>query len=162
MSASTGNAGTDNSSKIGLPNRPEPRNGRRSIFSLQDLPNLLSRILEVMEQAGYGASDSYAVRLALEEAAVNAVKHGHGNDPRKRVSIWWTITPEWVRLVVKDEGRGFDPAAIADPRLSNSQDRGCGRGLLLIFTHMTLVRFNRLCNCVVMYRRRCQEVLAQC
>jgi anti-sigma regulatory factor (Ser/Thr protein kinase) len=161
MNASPRNVTTDNSREIALPNCWEPRNGRLSLFSLHDLPNLLSRILDVMKQAGYGAADSYAVRLALEEAAANAVKHGHGHDLSKQVRIWWTITPEWVRLVVEDEGRGFDPAAVVDPRLPENRKRPCGRGLFLMFACMTRVHFNHHGNCVVMYRQR-KKVLTQC
>jgi len=162
MSTSTRNANTDNSREICLSTWSEPRNGRLSLFSLHDLPNLLARILDVMDQAGYGAADSFAVRLAVEEAAANAVKHGHGHDPRKQVRIWWTVTSAWVRLVVEDEGRGFDPAIIPDPRLGENRERPCGRGLFLMFTCMNRVRFNCTGNCVVMYRHRRQEVLAQC
>jgi len=90
------------------------------------------------------------------------VKHGHGHDPRKQVRIGWSVTPASVCLVVEDAGPGFDPVAVADPRLPENIWRPCGRGLFLMFTHMTGVRFNRRGNRVVMYRRRSQEALAQC
>jgi serine/threonine-protein kinase RsbW len=144
-------------SEIDVPDCPGPLNGRLSIFSLHDLPILLARILGVMKHAGFGSSDRSAVRLALQESAVNAVKHGHGHDPRKQVRIWWTVTPESVRLVVEDEGRGFDPAGVADPCLPENRNRPGGRGLFRMFAHMTWVRFNHRGNCVVMYRHRSQE-----
>jgi serine/threonine-protein kinase RsbW len=134
--------------------RPEAQNGRLSIFSVHDLPNLLARVVGVMEHAGYGAVDTFAVRLALEEAAVNAVTHGHGHDPRKQVRIRWSITPASVRLIVVDEGPGFDAAAVADPRLPENLERPSGRGLLLMSAYMTWMRFNRRGNCVVMCRHR--------
>jgi serine/threonine-protein kinase RsbW len=146
-----------NSSETVEWNCKEAENGWVSIFSLHDLPDLLARVLRVMKQADYGAADSFAVRLALEEAAVNAVKHGHGHDPQKQVGIWWTVTPTSVRLVVEDEGPGFDPATIADPSLPENLGRPRGRGLFLIFAYMTWVRFNRRGNCLVMYRHRSQE-----
>ena len=148
------------SSDTGPYSCPESENGWLSIFSLHDLPNLLDRVLGVMEQAGYGPGDSFAVRLALEEAVINAVKHGHDQDPRKQVHIWWSVTPASVRLVVEDEGPGFDPAAVADPRLPENLDRPGGRGLLLMSAYMTWVRFNRRGNRVVMCRHRSQEALA--
>jgi serine/threonine-protein kinase RsbW len=155
MGSLTWNAETaGNSIQTGAWNCTEPENGRVSIFSLHDLPNLLARVLGVMKHAGYGLADSFAVRLALEEAAVNAVTHGHGHDPRKQVRIWWAVTPGSVRLVVEDEGQGFDPATVADPSLPENLGRPDGRGLFLIFTFMTWVRFNRRGNCLVMYRYR--------
>src|SRR6516225_4318699 len=90
--------------------RPEPR--QRSIFSSDELPAVLGDVIDVMERMGYAAADRFAVHLALEEAAVNAVKHGHRFDPCKQVRIWWDVTPSAVRLVVEDEGPGFDPAQV--------------------------------------------------
>jgi serine/threonine-protein kinase RsbW len=149
------------SSDTGPHDCPESQNGWLPIFSLHELPNLLDRVLGVMEYAGYGPGDTFAVRLALEEAVVNAVKHGHDHDPCKKVHIWWAITPASVRLVVEDEGPGFDPAAVADPRLPENLDRPGGRGLLLMSAYMTWVRFNRRGNRVVMCRNRSPEALAQ-
>jgi len=160
MIASFSNADTGvNRSEIGLPNCPESQNGRLAVASLHDLPNLFARVLGTMEQAGYGATDCFAVRLALGEAALNSLKHGHGHDPRKQVHVWWTVTPASVRLVVEDEGPGFDPATVGDPRLQENLERPRGRGLFLMFAHMTWVRFNRRGNCVVMYRHRSKEAL---
>jgi serine/threonine-protein kinase RsbW len=121
-----------------------------ALTGLPQLTDLLDEVTHNMERAGYAASDRFAVRLALEEAAVNAVKHGHRHDPRKQVHIWWAVTSTAVKLAVQDEGPGFDPALVADPCLPENLERPCGRGLLLIKTKMTWVRFNRRGNCIAM------------
>jgi serine/threonine-protein kinase RsbW len=137
--------------------RPEPLSGWLSISSVQQLPDLLADVLRPMERVGYGVADNFAVRLALEEAVVNAVKHGHGHDPRKQVRIWWAVTSSSVKLVVEDQGPGFDPAEVPDPFLAENLERPCGRGLMLIKAYMTWVRFNRRGNRVAMCRRRSKE-----
>jgi serine/threonine-protein kinase RsbW len=137
--------------------RPESQSGRLSISSVQQLPDLFADVIRAMERVGYGVADNFAVRLALEEAVVNAVKHGHGHDPRKQVRIWWAVSASAVKLFVEDQGPGFDPAGVPDPFLAESLERPCGRGLLLINTYMTWVRFNRRGNCVAMCRRRSKE-----
>jgi serine/threonine-protein kinase RsbW len=148
-----------NLSEIDLFDCPLPQNGRMSIFWLHDVPKVLARVLGVMKHAGYGPVDRFAVGVALEEAASNALKHGHDHDPRKQVRIWWTVTAVAVRLVVEDEGRGFDPADISNPYLPENLERPGGRGLFRMFTSMTSVRFNQRGNCVVMYRQRSQGSL---
>jgi anti-sigma regulatory factor (Ser/Thr protein kinase) len=149
-----------NFSEIDLLNCPVSQSGRLSIFWLHDVPIVLDRVLGAMKQTGYGAADQVAVQRALEEATVNALKHGHGHDPRKQVRIWWTVTAASVRLVVEDEGRGFDPACVTDRFPAEDLEESGGRGLFLIFAHMSWVRFNCRGNCVVMYRHRSQEVQA--
>jgi serine/threonine-protein kinase RsbW len=151
----------DNSSETKCRNRPELQSGRLSISSVQQLPILLADVLDAMERAGYSVADNFAVRMALEEAVVNAVKHGHGHDARKQVRIWWTIRASAVKLVVEDQGPGFDPAGVPDPFLADNQERPCGRGLMLIKAYMTWVRFNRRGNCVTMCRRRSKPVLPE-
>jgi anti-sigma regulatory factor (Ser/Thr protein kinase) len=57
-----------------------------------------------MNLAGYGTSDRFAVRMALEGAAINAVNLGHRGDSSKLVGICWGITSSGVKLVVRDKG----------------------------------------------------------
>jgi serine/threonine-protein kinase RsbW len=127
---------------------------RQSLASLEELPGLLDDVTGVMERAGYGSADRFAVRLALDEAVMNAVKHGHGYDPGKQVRIWWLLGASRVTFVVHDEGSGFDVAGVPDPRLPENRERPCGRGLLLIGAFMSWVRYNDRGNCLVMCRLR--------
>jgi serine/threonine-protein kinase RsbW len=55
------------------------------------------------------------MRLALEEAVVNAVRHGNRCDPSKWVTVLFKVGPECVLAEVHDEGGGFDPARVPDP-----------------------------------------------
>jgi serine/threonine-protein kinase RsbW len=146
-----------NSSEAVWRDRPQPQSGLVSISSVQQLPDLLAVVIRAMERVGYGGADIFAVRLALEEAVINAVKHGHVRDARKRVRIWWVVAASAVKLVVEDQGPGFDPAGVPDPLLAENLERPCGRGLLLIKSYMTWVRFNRRGNCVAMCRHRSKE-----
>ena len=131
---------------------PETGRGQRSVSSPDQVPDLVCAVLSAMTRLDYGPADLFAVRMALEEAAVNAVTHGHRGDPSKQARVCWGITPAAVKLVVRDEGPGFDPAQVPDPRLPENQDRPCGRGLLLIHAYMSRVRFNRRGNCIAMSR----------
>src|SRR5215211_2526631 len=53
--------------------------------------------------------------VALDEAFVNAVKHGNKNDPNKLVRITAELTPQEASFTVEDEGEGFDIKLIPDP-----------------------------------------------
>jgi serine/threonine-protein kinase RsbW len=120
----------------------------------EEIADLLTDVIGAMAEVGYGARDTFATRLALEEAATNAVKHGHGNEPSKRARIWWVVSASAVTLVVEDDGAGFDPERVPDPCLPENQERPRGRGVFLMRSYMSWVRFNDAGNRVVMCRYR--------
>jgi serine/threonine-protein kinase RsbW len=134
--------------------RAEARRGRAAIAGTEEIADLLTDVIGAMAEVGYGARDTFATRLALEEAAANAVKHGHGNEPSKRARIWWVVSASAVTLVVEDDGAGFDPHRVPDPCLPENQERPGGRGVFLMRSYMSWLRFNDAGNRVVMCRYR--------
>src|SRR5712675_162668 len=73
------------------------------------------RIIRTLEAMGFPSRGVFGVRLALEEALVNAIKHGNGLDPSKEVRVGCQISQEKVRIVIEDEGKGFRPEDVPDP-----------------------------------------------
>ena len=133
--------------------RAEMPTRQRSLCSLEQVAAVVDELIHVMQRNGYRRADLFAVRLALEEAVVNAVKHGHKNDRSKVVRVWWSVSSTFVRLVVEDEGPGFNyPTAV--PTQRHPENRGRPRGLDLISKCMTWTRLSRRGNGIVMCRRR--------
>ena len=117
--------------------------------------DLFFETLEIwMRALGYPRRDTFAVRLALYEAVSNAFVHGNGRDRSKIIHIRYLVTMTDVLLEVEDEGPGFDPSQVPDPTSSPYVDRPGGRGLLLMRTFMTWVRFNPQGNRVTLCRQR--------
>jgi serine/threonine-protein kinase RsbW len=115
---------------------------------------LQDRLETALAAAGWTEHEQFAIKLAVEEAVVNAVKHGNGMDPDKRVRIGYTITPERFTIRIEDEGPGFNPADVPDPTLPEFQERPCGRGLLLINGFMDEVKYHGRGNVVTMTKIR--------
>jgi serine/threonine-protein kinase RsbW len=121
--------------------------------STADAPCVLQAVAGEMAAAGYPEDDVFAVCLGLNEALLNAVLHGNGRDPAKRVRVSYRVTAERVVAEVEDEGPGFDPDNVPDPRAPENLERLGGRGLLLMQAYLTWVRYNRrgngvtLCKC---------------
>jgi serine/threonine-protein kinase RsbW len=84
----------------------------------------------------------FSIKLALEEALVNAIKHGNQMDRGKKVRISCRIGPERFDIDIADEGCGFDPEDVPDPMAAENLERPCGRGLLLMRHYMTEVVFH--------------------
>lgn len=118
---------------------------------------LQDRLEAALAAAGWTESEQFAVKLAVEEAAVNAIKHGNQMDPDKRVFIGYTITTARFAIRIEDEGAGFNPADVPDPLSDEGQERPCGRGLLLINGFMDEVRYHGRGNVVTMSKVRSSE-----
>lgn len=111
-------------------------------------------IVALAEECGYSQPEVFAIRLALEEALVNAIKHGNGSDPNKKVSIVYCVGPIELIITIKDEGQGFDPKTIPDPTQPENLERACGRGLMLMSHYMSQVSFSQQGNEVLMIKQR--------
>ena len=114
------------------------------------------KILAVLEARGFSQDDIFAVHLALEEAFLNAVKHGNRMDPTKKVTIDYEVDQEKVEIRMTDEGVGFDPRCIPDPRVGKNLYRPEGRGLLLIRSYMHTVEYSERGNSLRMVRCKSQ------
>jgi len=123
---------------------------------VESKPSALSepcrRLLAAMAEQGYGQDDVFAVHLAMEEAFFNAVKHGNKMDPEKKVKVQWLVDGEKVDIQLEDEGQGFQPENIPDPRFGENLYRPEGRGLLLINAYMHVVEYNEQGNGLHMVR----------
>jgi len=94
--------------------------------------------------------DIFSIKLALEEALVNAIKHGNQMDRTKKVYISYQIFADRFDVQITDDGNGFDPNEVPDPTAFENLERPCGRGLMLMRHYMTEVVFNQRGNGVLM------------
>jgi serine/threonine-protein kinase RsbW len=139
-------------------NSPTGATGKKPVLhclrSAEEVVPAVEELIAALQQMAFSAKECFGVRLALEEALVNGIKHGNQNDPNKEVRLWWTLAPNQLRIVVKDQGPGFDPEQVPDPCDDANLERPCGRGLLLMRACMTSVRFNSRGNCVMLCKDR--------
>ena len=110
------------------------------------------RVMDQVVLLNFEPDSVFAIRLALEEAIVNAIKHGNRADPKKKVHVEATITPERVEILVEDEGAGFNRSGIPDPTTHPNLNRPSGRGILLIEAYMTSATWERGGRCLRMAR----------
>ncbi len=96
----------------------------------------------------------FNLRVALSEALANAIVYGNRMDPEKCVDVRVVVTNEALSLHVEDEGEGFDPARVPDPRGPETIETSVGRGLFLIRQLVDEVQFNERGNSICMIMRR--------
>lgn len=116
------------------------------------LDGVLNHLTERLVHLGVVRPESIDVVVALDEAIVNAIKHGNGYDAAKLVTIEAEITAESARFTISDEGPGFSEEDVPDPCAPENLLRPSGRGLLLIRNIMDKVEYNAQGNVLTMVK----------
>jgi len=116
------------------------------------IAEVYKNIVPDLQAQHFSEEDIFAVHLALEEAFINAVRHGNKMEPSKAVKVDYAIEHDKIEIAVTDEGSGFDPEVIPDPRYGDNLYKPAGRGMLLMRSFMDVVEYTDRGNSVRMIR----------
>lgn len=115
--------------------------GRRFSFNIAsdfvEARVIEDQIIGEVTARGYGDNDLFAIKLALEEAVINAIKHGNKLDPHKRVWVEAMVGNDEIDILIRDQGPGFKREEVPDPTAMENLEKNSGRGILLIEAYMT-------------------------
>ena len=114
---------------------------------------VLQYLLERVSKLGIVTPERSNLFIALDEAFVNAVKHGNKNDPKKLLRVTAELSRREACFTVEDEGEGFNVQEIPDPCDPANLFKTSGRGVLLIYNIMDEVEYNAQGNRVKMVKR---------
>lgn len=103
---------------------------------------------------GFGEAEVFAIKLALEEGFINAIKHGNKFDSEKIVRVAHKIDEKQAVFTIADDGGGFVPSTVPDPTTDENLERPCGRGLMLMRAYMDEVSYNDVGNKVRLVKRK--------
>ncbi len=99
---------------------------------LENISKIENFIEDVCEQCQIGEECYGNILIALTEAVNNAITHGNGLDPAKKVKLNMSTKTNQVEFVVQDEGAGFDYKEVPDPTLPQNLEKLRGRGIFLM------------------------------
>ena len=116
--------------------------------------SILDYLMKRVEKVGVVNPETSNLFVALDEAFVNAVKHGNKFDASKLVRITADVSPEEARFTIEDEGDGFNVAEIPDPLDPQNLFKTSGRGVLFIYNIMDEVKYNERGNRLTMVKRK--------
>jgi serine/threonine-protein kinase RsbW len=89
-------------------------------------------LLQCCAAVGFDDEAVHYMSVAVRESVVNAIKHGNRQDESKRVHVNFTIHDRALEIQVRDEGKGFDLASIADPLAPENLLKAYGRGIFFM------------------------------
>ena len=118
---------------------------------------MIRQIVDQLDQAQWSKKEQLDIHLCLEEAFMNAIKHGNDNDAEKCVDTRCWVSQEIFRIEISDEGPGFDMEDVPDPTAEENLTNTGGRGLMLMKHYMDLVRYNDSGNLVLLEKYRNPE-----
>ena len=118
--------------------------------NFKEIKEVSGKILQGLNKRQVDESFLFDVKLACEEAMINAIKFGNKSKSDKAVSIDWDVTDEAVVISVEDEGQGFNYRDLPDPTKPKNLIKNGGRGLFLIHKTMDKVEFNSKGNKITM------------
>ena len=116
------------------------------------------QILDDVVRLGYTAQNQFAIKISLEEALINAIKHGNKLDAKKRVRVQASVTEALLEITIEDEGPGFDRSSVPDPTDLENLEKCSGRGILLMESYMDSVEWSNNGRRVRMTKRNTPDV----
>lgn len=122
-----------------------------SVIALMD--DILEYLLKRVQKLGVVCPEQSNLFVALDEAFVNAIKHGNKFDAGKLVTIAVDISPNEAKFTIEDEGEGFNVSEIPDPRNPENLFKTSGRGVMFIYNIMDEVIYNERGNRLTMIKK---------
>ena len=126
-------------------------------FELPSAISLMHVVLEYLmkrvEKLGVINPEQSNLFVALDEAFVNAVKHGNKFDAAKLIRVTAEVSKAEAKFTIEDEGEGFDLNAIPDPLDPENLFKTSGRGVLFIYNIMDEVKYNERGNRLTMVKK---------
>lgn len=131
---------------------------RESIeFELPSAISLMHIVLEYLmkrvEKLGVCKPEQSNLFVALDEAFVNAIKHGNKFDSKKLIRVAAEVSRSEARFTIEDQGEGFDITNIPDPLDPENLFKASGRGVLFIYNIMDEVKYNDRGNRLTMVKK---------
>ncbi len=122
------------------------------------IKSIIYHIYQIAKQLGFPEKEfTMRVKLALDEALCNAIRHGNKEEFDKKVAINVRVSPKKLEVNISDEGAGFDVSSLPDPKDSENLNKVGGRGVLLMGYYMDEIRYNNKGNEVSLVKYAGQE-----
>lgn len=117
------------------------------------ISHAVEQTMAAVRESGIPDGDEADIEIALREAVANAVLHGNAEAPDKVVSLRFYACPgHGMIIAIRDQGPGFDPADVPDPREEERLFLHHGRGMLLMRELLDHIEYRKGGREVVLYK----------
>lgn len=109
---------------------------------------IIKILLDQLEASDWTRKDVFGIHMSMEEAILNAIRHGNQCSADKKVHVLIEISADRFYAKITDEGGGFDPSKVPDPTLEENLGRTSGRGVVLMKNFVDEIAYNEKGNSV--------------
>ena len=95
---------------------------------------LIKELLALLGELGWPQKDVFGIHMAVEEALMNAIKHGNEEDSDKKVQIEIQVDEINFYAMISDQGCGFCMEEVPDPTLEENLEKTSGRLLACLMS----------------------------
>jgi serine/threonine-protein kinase RsbW len=115
-----------------------------SIGSTLDYLDLVQTVTDCITSfMGFDEDTAHWIGMSVRESVTNAIQHGNKLDPGKKVDVRFEVTPEYLDILVRDQGNGFKIDDLPNPLDPENLLKPSGRGIFYIRSFMDEVEFRR-------------------
>jgi len=99
-------------------------------------------IYDIIGKAGISKSTTADFAISVSEIVNNAIAYGSDGDRSKPISVEVEIDKNEVIIIIKDQGKGFNPDNLPNPLAKENLLNQVGRGIFIVRSLMDSVDFN--------------------
>ena len=122
---------------------------------LEEFYALKTEFVEILDECSIKSDLKQGLLIVLQELIINAIEHGNQFSDDKKVYVRFIITDSDLRLVVEDEGRGFDwKSALEYDELNLEEGTERGRGIIITKMISDYLTYNQAGSRVYFLKRR--------
>ena len=120
-----------------------PANTKRFNLTLASKPTSITKVepylKEIVDALGLDDEQMNKLMVSVTEAVNNAIVHGNKQDPKKNVTVQSEVRSGELFIVVRDQGKGFNPESLRNPLQEENLMLTNGRGVFLMRSLMDKV-----------------------
>jgi serine/threonine-protein kinase RsbW len=127
--------------------------------NFHNLDEIREFVGEAARQVGFSEKEIYSIQLAADEASTNIIEHAYVGVENGRIEIDCSTTGDDLKIVMRDNGKSFDPSSVPEPNVKAdlSERKIGGLGMYLMRKLMDEVYYESLpgiVNTLTMIKRK--------
>ena len=136
----------------GIMAAPEIKKILKISSDIKEVKVVSAEITGSLKDRGLSDDAIFDIRLSIEEALCNAIKHGNKNNTSLPVEVSYSVDNDKLEIVIEDKGEGFELKNVPGPTSDENILKTSGRGVYLIQQFMDKVEYNEMGNRVHMIK----------
>ena len=106
------------------------------------LPQAEEFIIDIAQKVKLNEDKFNSLALSFSEAASNSIVHGNKLNKNKLITITVKVENGIMEIIIKDQGKGFDPLTVPDPTKPENILKDNGRGIHIMRSFLDDLKYN--------------------